>query len=100
MQYRTEFSDSLPGYVTIMTFQLRTETISSQHLQGMKNALFNKLAKSLPAAFFTPQKSISVSKLIEKIIPYLQGFQGPPPQIGGASCRNHRNNLACGCIRF
>ena len=79
MQYRTEFSDSLPGYVTIMTFQLRTETISSQHLQGMKNALFNKLAKSLPAAFFTPQKSISVSKLIEKIIPYLQGFQGPPP---------------------
>ena len=62
-----------------MTFRLYTETLPSLHLQGMKNAIFKKMVEIIPPAYFEKQKSISVSKLIEKVLPCLDGFAGTVP---------------------
>ncbi|MGC9328791.1 MAG: hypothetical protein ACP5I1_14240, partial [Candidatus Hinthialibacter sp.] len=61
-----------------MIFQLHTETIDSDHLEGMKKAIWKKAAAHLSPSFFAEYHSVAVSQFVERMLPHLKDFQGPP----------------------
>ncbi|MBN2326274.1 MAG: PD-(D/E)XK nuclease family protein [Candidatus Omnitrophica bacterium] len=61
-----------------MIFQLHTESIASEHLEGMKKAFWKKAAAHLSPNFFADYHPAAVSKFVERMLPYLKDFQGPP----------------------